>query len=563
MSSAIDSFILHRQVDLLYRNLRPGQVVSVINGGFLVWVTWGSISPLLLMGWLLLVCGVAGVRLLDGLRYQRLAETQRQAEARRWRQHAVIGAGAGGATWMAGTLLLMSADSGILQFFTAFVMSGMAAGAVPVLAADRLAFRLYAWPIVLAVVAGAWGSDPVHVAFAAMALLFLFIVTRSAAYFNESLHATIRLERERADLAEKLATARDQAEQSNRAKSLFLANMSHEIRTPMNAIIGMSELALDTHDVNERNEYMRIVRTSAHALLGILNDILDYSKIEEGKLSVEQVSFELRPLVDDAIDLLRLPAREKGLDVHGDIAADVPARVVGDPLRLRQVLLNLIGNAVKFTERGEVVVALTVESRSAAAVTLRFAVRDTGIGIAPEKLESIFEAFTQADASTTRKYGGTGLGLTITKRLVGLMDGQLQVESIRGQGSTFAFTLPVGLLPDAASSVLQGQESFDYAAPVAAIDPEIAEILIPAFLDNYGDELESLRQSIAAGNAAEALRHSLGLKGSLAGLGARPAETCARNLEESARSGDLSQASALFDALATETGKLAGALRQR
>ncbi len=473
MSSTTDSFILNRQVDLLFRNLRPGQIVSAINGGFLVWVAWGSVSNALLIAWFMLVCVVAIARLLDGARYQRLAEGERQAAALRWRRRALIGASAGGATWMAGALLLMSAESGTLQFFTAFVMSGMAAGAVPVLAADRLAFRLYAWPIVLAVIAGAWGGDPLHVAFTVMALLFLLIVTRSADYFNDSLHTTIRLERERADLADKLATARDLAEKSSRAKSLFMANMSHEIRTPMNAIIGMTDLALDSQDAAERREYLRIVQTSTYVLLGILNDILDFSKIEEGKLAVEQVVFAPRPLLDEALAMQHLPVREKGLDVRCDIAGDVPDQIIGDPLRLRQVLLNLIGNAVKFTERGEVVVNLTVVSRSPGAAILRFVVRDTGIGIAPDKLESIFEAFTQADASTTRKYGGSGLGLTISVRLVELMGGQLQVESAPGVGSTFAFTLPVGLpSPDASSAGMPS--AFDYAAPVAAIDPAIA-----------------------------------------------------------------------------------------
>ena len=235
------------------------------------------------------------------------------------------------------------------------------------------------------------------------------------------------------------------AEEANRAKGLFLANMSHEIRTPMNGIIGMTDLALGTRSDHERQEYLRMVKTSADALVAIINDILDFSKIEAGKLVIEHLGFDVRQTLADTLKMLTLKAHERGLELICDIAEEVPGRLMGDPLRLRQILLNLTGNAIKFTERGEVVVRVAVTARLPGAVTLHFGVRDSGIGIPAENLTHIFDAFSQADTSTTRNYGGTGLGLTITSRLVQLMGGRLEVDSQVGAGSHFHFSMTLDL----------------------------------------------------------------------------------------------------------------------
>jgi signal transduction histidine kinase len=420
---------------LLYRNARLGQAITMLAATPTAYLGYVSRPGPIILLWLVLM----GINTY--LRY-RLAQQYQAAqppdnEAKLWATRYIRLVGAQGVLWIAGCGAIMWGNEDSYRFLAVLVLAGMVAGAVPILATFKSAFRAFALPIILGgtVITFVDASAPVHYVLGVTLIVFLGGVMRSARYFNEVLIESITVELEKSHLVKK-------AEAAARAKDAFLANVSHEIRTPMNSILGMTQLAFKAEQDPRQREYLKKIQTSGEHLLGIIDDILDISKIDAGKLSIEVVDFKLADVIETLTSLVARKAEDKNLKLSIEIDPSVPPELHGDPRRLCQVLTNLVNNAIKFTEQGEIVIRILRRGGDREDAMLRFEVRDTGVGMSRDEIAVLFQPFQQVDNSLTRKYGGTGLGLVISKQLVEMMEGgKIGVESFPAQGSTFWFTM--------------------------------------------------------------------------------------------------------------------------
>lgn len=514
---------------MVAKNAAISNVVSLVLALILVSALWQEMPFAVMLGWLVYMAMVAALRIVTSyLEKSKNTNSKLHELYSRWYLISILFAAAG---WGAAAYLLFPVNH-VDQLMMAFVLSGMAAGGVPVLSPIIKIYYAYVALILIPLSLSLYQLGPEYYLLIIVVLSFMLVMMVAGRRVNKSMISTLELRFHNESLVKFLSHARNESEDVNeelaeeiesrkrvekelkkskevaeaasKTKSEFLANMSHEIRTPMNGVLGTLQLLKDSDLSTSQMEYVSIAYNSGEALLSILNDILDFSKIEAGKMTLESIPFSLDKIVSELISLLKSKADERNVKLLCEIDKQLTKTVKGDSVRIRQILTNLITNAIKFTEHGEVKIKLTVLDINESSIKIRMEVIDTGIGIPEEAQRKLFNSFTQADGSTTRKYGGTGLGLAIVRQLVTMMHGRLGVESKQGEGSCFWTELTFETLSAEETSKpleeKQNHESVINGRILLVEDNVINQIVAKKMLEKFGLEYE------VANNGEEALQ---------------------------------------------------------
>lgn len=441
MSIEIDQKVSQKLTEMVYKSTLSGQLAAVLNAALVAFLMKDVAPHWLVISWFSYAVIQGLLRLILVRAYRRQPITPENESF--WRRLFFYGVCLSALVWGGAVVLFMPYAHFEQQFFLAFVIGGTVAGGAAILSPLLPAYYVFALlpltPLVFYLVTGATLTHRIG---GIMALSFGLVVTKGARLYHASLQDAFRLGLEKSELAQHLDAARLKAESASQVKGAFLANMSHELRTPINGVMGLTEILLHDNVTPTQRDYLQLIQTSSKNLLSMVNDVLDFSKLEAYRLEFENRSFGLRETVTACVRILPARSVDKPVDLQLNIADEIPDCLIGDPGRLSQVLLNLLANALKFTSQGFVRLDISVLQQSEQRVKLRFSVSDTGIGVSPEKLNLIFDPFTQADSSTTRRYGGTGLGLAISAELVERMGGRIYVSSELDGGSTFSFVVP-------------------------------------------------------------------------------------------------------------------------